>query len=348
MADIEPTPAQSGLLDEHEAKALSQTPAGIIAKKPDGAMIEITPEGEVNDVENDERPSPVELEPGVIEGFAEEIPAGADDGGEPNPEDFKPPEVSLAVDTRDSADVYRAMDRNDEVLILEELMGRAIKTMLYSFEQGGTLMTDFTVGGVNETIRLMNERGGTQVGISNQQPVVDEFTENGEKFYRVLVFARDARFPESGRWGTAVEPAMMQKRNGDKAWDKFALTKALNKAQRNALRAFIPEDFRQTIIAMYLNKGSVQELKPLGGGAVAELPPALDDEKAEAIKVEIHAAWKELNALNRLKMPPARFNAFLTRAETDSHERLEAFRDQIKQLVAEEAEAQRAAAGDGS
>jgi hypothetical protein len=340
--DFDPTPAQSGLLDEHEAEPLSQTPAGIVAKKPDGTMIEITPEGEVNDVENDERPSPVELEPGVIDGFATEIPV---EEGEPNPEDFKPPEVALAVDTRDSADVYRAMDRNDEVLILEELMGRAIKTMLYSFSQSGTLMTDFTVGGVNETIRLMNERGGTQVGISSQQPIVDEFTENNEKYYRVMVFARDGRHPESGRWGTAVEPAMMEKKDGKKKWDKFALTKALNKAQRNALRAFIPEDFRQTIIAMYLDKGSVRELKPLGGGAVAELPPALDDERAQALKAEIHDAYKALNALNRLRMPPARFNGFLTRAETESHERLEAFRDQIKQLVDEETKAQAANAG---
>jgi hypothetical protein len=333
MTGFDPTPAQSGLLDEHEAEPLSQTPAAIVAKKPDGTMIEITPEGEVHEMTEEARPSPVDVDPEVIEGTAEELP---DPAAEDDPDAFRPPEVSLAVDTRDSADVYRAMDRNDEELILDELMGRAITTMLYSFEQGGQLLTDFTVAGVNETIRLMNERGGTQVGISSQQPIADEFTENGEKYYRVMVFAKDARFPESGRWGTAVEPAMMDTKKKGKVWDKFALTKALNKAQRNALRAFIPEDFRQTIIAMYLGEGRVKELKPLGGGAVAELPPPLNDEKAQALKAEIEESYRELKTLNRLRMPPGRLHVYLTRAESESHERLEALRDQIRELVDEE------------
>lgn len=321
MPDIVPTPEQSEQLDALKAEALVETEAGLIAKEPDGSMVEITSDGTVREVtEVDDRPAPVEVDA--------------------DPEEFKPPEVALAVDTRDSTDVYRAMDRNDEVQILDELMGRAIKSMLYSFEQKGQLLTDFTVAGVNETIRVMNERGGTQVGISEQPPIVDEFTEGEERYFRCLVFARDARFPESGRWGTAVEPVMMVTKAKGKIWDKFALTKALNKAQRNALRAFIPEDFRQTIIAMFLQQGRVEKLQPLGGGAVAELPAPIDDERAQALKIEIHDAYRELKELNPLKMPPARFNAFLTRAETDSHERMEAFRDQIRQLTDEEREVQ--------
>jgi hypothetical protein len=311
-------------MDELEAEPITQTEAGIVAKLPDGRMVEIDAEGNDREITEEAEPADVELDPEVFEGTAVEI------------EEAMPPEEALAVDVRDPSDVYRAMDRADEVMILEELMGRALDTMLYSFPQEGKTVTDLTVAGVNETVRMMNERGGTQIGISPQPPVVAEFTENGERFYRVMVFGRDARFPESGRWAASIEPAMMTKKDGSKKWDKFALTKALNKAQRNALKAFIPEDFRQHIIALYLNKGSVQELKRLGTGSVAELPPALDDDRAKEIKAEIEAAWQELNEINRQRMPPGRYNVYLTRAETDSHGRMEAFRDQIRELLAEE------------
>lgn len=330
---FELTPAQEAAAAGY-GPPIRQTESGVVVKAEDGKMLEIAPDGEVRDLATDVRPVPVDLSPDVIDGEAEELPAPDDDEG--SPDAYRPPEVALAVDTRDPSDVYRAMDRADEELILDELMGRAIDTMVYSFNQDGKLLTDLTVSGVNETVRLMNERGGTQIGISNQTPIVDEFREGEKDYYRVLVFARDARFPESGRWGTAVEPKLMTLKSGKTKWDKFALTKALNKAQRNALRAFIPEDFRQHVIALYLGQGKVKELKPLGGGRVAELPPALQDEKADQLRSEIHEAYKELQSINRLRMPPARFNAFLTKAETDSHERMEAFRDQIRESIADE------------
>lgn len=337
MAEFDLSPAQSGLVDEFAAEALAQTPAGVVARKPDGTMVEISPEGEVKELTEGDWQAGRE-EPADENGEAAEVdqlPTLEELTAEESPEAYKPPEVALAVDTRDPADVYRAMDRADEVLILDELMGRALDTMVYSFEQDGHLVTDLTVAGVNETVRLMNERGGTQVGISDQQPIVDEFRQGDHDYFRVLVFARDSRFPQSGRWGTAIEPVMMKRKNGGEKWDKFALTKALNKAQRNALRALIPEDFRQTIIALFLNKGKVQTLKPLGAGKVAELPPAVTGERAEALEREIREAYAELKALNPLRMPPARFNVFLVKAQI-SHEGLEDFREQLRQLVGEE------------
>ncbi len=332
MTDFNLTPAQSGILDELAADPVTQTEDAVLAKKQDGTMVEITPEGEVRDPTE----APPQPEPEVIDGEAEEIP---DEETIEDPELSKPPAAALAVDIRDSQDVYRAMDRNDEVMILEEIQGRALDTFVYSFKLAGKLTTDLTVSGVSEVVRLMNERGGCQIGISEQPPIVEEFREGDEDFYRVLVYARDGRQAGSGRWGTAVEPKMMELKDGTKKWDKFAMTKALNKAERNALKKQIPEDFRQTVIHQYLGTHHVLELKPLavtGGGAVAELPPALDDERAQAIKAEIHDAYKRLRALNKLKLPPARFNAFLTKAETESHERLEVFRDSILDWITEE------------
>lgn len=368
MSDFDLTPAQAGIADENDLKVLRPTVEGkVLAVSPNGDLSEITPDGEVlsgefDNVEDYPGAEPVDLPPAPpppesvmepstpLDPSPPEVPVSLEaPGEEPDPEDYKPPEVALAVDTRDEADVYRAMDRHDELLILDELQGRAIKTMVYSFESGGQLLTDLSVHGVNETVRLMNERGGCQIGISPSiEPIVNEVREGEEDYYQVLVFACDARFPSTGRWGTATEPKVMQRRNGDRVWDKFALTKALNKAERNALKKQIPEDWRQFIIAQATNQDRVEYLRPLGSGAVAELPPAIQGERADLLRKEIHEAYAELKELNRLAMPPGRFNGWLTRVETESEERMEAFRDQLRGLVDGEKERLAAQAEAGS
>lgn len=351
MTDLSPTPAQSGIMDELKAEPLSQTGDAILAKKPDGHLVEITTEGEIRDVTEPKPP-----EPEVIEGEAEEVPignlghAGVDASDDATPEEIeaaKPTAVEIAVDPRDEVDVYRAMDRADELLILEELQGQALQTFVYSFESGGKRMTDLSVAGVNECVRLMNERGKTQVGISEQPPIVEHEERGAEEYVRVLVFARDARHAGSGKWGTAVEPINFQdgppKRVGK--WDKFSFTKALNKAQRNALKHQIPETFRQTIIAMYLGTVHHQQLKSIdelkvAGGGTAELPsgPVLEDDRAEALREEINERYRVLRELNPLKLPPALKTQRLKQAEADGHERMEAFRDTVDDWIREEGE----------
>lgn len=331
-------PAQAGILDELEADAVSLTEEAVLAKKPDGSMVEVTPEGEIREPEQ-AAPAP---EPEVIDGEAQEVPL--DDVDSATPEEIeaaKPTELEIAVDPALPADVFRAMDRADEILILEELQGRALQTFVYSFESKGKRQTDLTVAGVNESVRLMNERGGTQIGISEQPPVVEYEERGGKDYVRVLVFARDDRHKGSGRWGTAVEP--LNHSNG--AWDKFAFTKALNKAERNALKKQIPEDFRQSIIAQYLGTVHHQQLKTIkelqvAGGGSAELPsgPALEDDRAEALRSEINERYRQLREMNPLKLPPALKTQRLKQAEADGHERMEAFRDTIDDWIREEGE----------
>lgn len=353
------TPAQAGITDENNLKVLRPTVDGkVLAIAADGVLVEIAPDGEstTGQFEKAEEypgvteevepppapPAPEEVMGGgtPLDAFTPEVPISLEKPGqEPDPEDYKPPEVALAVDDRSEADVYRAMDRADELLILDELQGRVIKTMVYSYESKGELITDLSVYGVNETVRLMNERGGCQIGVSPvPEPIVTEVREGEEDYYQVMVFARDARFPETGRWGSATEPKVMTLKNGNKVWDKFALTKALNKAERNALKKQIPEDWRQFIIAQATQQDRVEYLRPLGSGVVAELPPAIQSEEAELIRRQIHEVYAELKELNRLAMPPGRFNGWLTRVETESEERMEAFRDQLIDLVAGEKE----------
>lgn len=328
MAD--PTAAQSGIIDELKGEVVTATDEAILVKKPDGALVEVTPEGEVRDPEELPLPEPepvgaagVEISPG--EATNEEIEAA------------KPTAIELAVDPRDPTDVYRVMDRADEVLILEELQERALETFVYSFEQGGNRLTDLTVAGVNEAVRLMNERGGTQIGISEQPPVVEQFRRGEHDYIRVLVHARDTRRPGSGRWGTAVEPEKLKGK-----WDKFAFTKALNKAERNALKKQIPEEFRQTIIAQYLGTHHMRTLEPLqvvgSRPAAIAMPPIIEDEKADALRREIQEGYEELRALNKLKVPPASYNSWLDQVQRESHKRMEVFRDTLRQWVDEEKE----------
>lgn len=337
MPDDKPSEAQIATLESLPAETVTLTDEHLLAKRPDGTMVTITVDGSWSEVE--EAPAP---EPEVIDGEAHEVPLPeglAEHATFDELEAAKPTAIELAVDPSDPHDVYRAMDKADEALILAELQDRALDTFVYSFESGGKQQTDLTVAGVNETVRLMNERGGTQVGISEQPPVVDHETRAGEEYVRVMVYARDARSPGSGRWGTAIEPV-----NNTKGWDKFAFTKALNKAERNALKKQIPEDWRQYIIAQYLGTHHMQQLqqldprKGLGAGRVAELPPALDDERAQAIKKEIHEKFGQLRKLNPLKMPPARMQAHLARAETESHERMEMMVDSMNEWIQQEEE----------
>lgn len=263
-------------------------------------------------------------EPDVVDSEAVEEPEG--------PEDFKPPETALEV--RGAEDVYRAMDRADEELILDELQGKPLEVYVYDFGTGKKRVTDLTVAGVNEAVRLLNERGGSAIRISSQQPVVEEFTEDGKRYVRVMVYAEDGR-GSHGAWGVATEPLHMEMKNGEKSWDKFAATKALNKAERNAKKKMIPEEFRQTIIATARQEGKVKELKSAAAGDLPELPPPLEDEKADELREKIRAAFRELQEINRMALPPARFNAYMTRAE-HSHERLEDFLAHVEGLLAEE------------
>lgn len=330
----EMTPAQHGVSDELEARVIGwdDDQANVIVQKPDGETVMITPTGEV--------------EPAVQEA---EVVDASDPAAEGDPDDYRPPEEMLAVDVRDPGDVYRAMDRNDEELILDELMGRALDVMVYSFESGGKLQTDLSVHGVNETVRLLNERGGARIGVSPQAPIVREFENAGKDYVEVQVYALDARVG-IGRWGVAVEPQLLKGK-----WDKFAVTKALNKAQRNALRTHIPEDFRQNVIALYLNKGQVKQLKPVGAGnlpggtPLEEMAPPVEGPDADRLRGEIKEVYMRLKeGFGQLVLPPAKYHLLFEAAQRDTVDALERYRDYIQGLLDAEVEKAAAAQEEGS
>lgn len=324
------TPSQERVLSEIEEEGLPSAVRGwdgskLIVEMADGGKVLIGPRGGVDEVGS----NPVEK---PIEGEAEEIPVPDAD-----PEDFKPPAEELMV-REDEGDLYRVMDRADEALILEEIQGNTLATMLYSFPQGGSVVTDLTVHGVTEIVRLLNERGGAKIGIAPDPPAISE-TEDG---YRVMVRAIDLRTGVS-RWGIAEQEKQM-KSGQQMIRDKFALTKALNKAERNALAKMIPEQFKQTVIAQFLGTPeAVKTLKPVETGAAAKVEPPLKDDEAVQLQAQIHDRYDKFKALGQphtMRMTPAAFNAYFSVAAS-SHQNMRALIAHIETITEEEAEKKR-------
>lgn len=140
----------------------------------------------------------------------------------------------VRTDTGEVVDPYLEMDRLDEAQILAELKGASLDKMIYQF---GTV-TGLSVAGVRETVRKLNNNRLGRIRISKQEPSIHET----EDFIEVRVYAED-EMNGGGNWGIKRQEKFTQGRNGAKVADAFALEKALSKAQRNALRALIPESF---------------------------------------------------------------------------------------------------------
>lgn len=261
-------------------------------------------------------------------------------------------------------EVLAVVDRHDEAMIVEELQRRALSVMLYDFNLGGGKVIDLSYLGVNEAVRVMNDSGRWQVTIDAatlEVLSVEEDLEHGpEPCWQATVYAVNAR-TGYGQFGTYTQPKRMKLKdasaikkakdrgayvdeNGYIA-DKFSRQKAVNKAQRNALRIHIPEQVRQTLIAQY--EGDEKRIKRIqvGAGAesLAELPPPLTDERAEAQKASARRLYDELREVSPLKLTPAAYHAYLTRAEHD-HDRLAEFNGYLQDRLSE---ARNEAAGDG-
>lgn len=286
-----------------------------------------------------ECPQPRSVDPEPLEGDVETpqetIAAAAEEvlGPSTDIDLYKPEEIVVAS----SEDVYRAMDQADEEMILDELQERLTGVMVYSFSQDGQQITDLSYEGISECARTLNARGFTRMRVAKDvQPIVNEIREEGQDWIRVAVYVEDEK-TGGGDWGVAVEPKKMQLRpdtaarwrkrpdkpdpdEHNRVWDKFALTKAMSKAKRNAYRSQIPLKLRQVLIAQFLkDPEKVRVLRAAAGGeAIAELPPALVTPEAEAKRVQAREIFTAIKAVHPTKyLLPGAFNALLMRHEHD-------------------------------
>ena len=121
----------------------------------------------------------------------------------------------------------------DDEQIVESMKGAAIQEYVYSFKQGGRTVEGLTMAGINEAA---NRRG---------LEIVDLEYEETETTWRAVAKAFDSQTGNS-RYGAFEQP----KKTGTKV-DPFAFTKAIHKAQRNALKHLIPVPIINQVITHY-------------------------------------------------------------------------------------------------
>jgi len=131
------------------------------------------------------------------------------------------------------------IERLDDSTIVRMMQGHAIQEYVYSFKQGGRTVEGLTLAGINEAA---NRRGGIEVS--------DIEVEEGEASFRAIVKATDVE-KRTSRYG-AFEQAKM---SGGKA-DPYAFTKAVHKAQRNAVKQLLPLPLLREVMSYYLLKSS--------------------------------------------------------------------------------------------
>jgi hypothetical protein len=257
---------------------------------------------------------------GTTERPADEDPPNHRDGsGELGPDKTErastgvvPSSLELApVEPGDPSAPYRAMDRADEIQIIEEIEGRMSEVLVYKIPTG----TDLSFAGVREAIRLLVVASG------------------------------------QGYWGTAEQPARMKLKpdtaqryrknkkfvaDDDTVRDEFAFTKALSKAQRNALKYFVPEQVRQGVLAIAKNDPKrLREITMGPGAPMVDAPKPLDDQGGRALISECRELYKQICDADpsfKARKPPGQFHASLQSAWSN-RDALESLRDSMLDVL---------------
>ena len=132
---------------------------------------------------------------------------------------------------------YEVVDQVDDQAIIELMTGQTIQDYVYSFKQGGRTVEGLTLAGINEAA---NRRGGIQI------EEIDY--EDREHSWIATAKAVDT-ITGSSRYGAYEQPKMAGGRP-----DPFAFTKAIHKAQRNAIKQLIPVPVIREVLNFYLNR----------------------------------------------------------------------------------------------
>lgn len=127
---------------------------------------------------------------------------------------------------------FELMDTLDEQQIVEEIKGHVIEQYFYEFPQGNRSVVGISWSGIKYVARQMSEQG-------HPISIEDVQVTNTNEGFLVMAVAMDINTKEK-RYGAAECPKIMKTKAGEQP-DPFALQKAISKAQRNAIRNFIPE-----------------------------------------------------------------------------------------------------------
>lgn len=132
---------------------------------------------------------------------------------------------------------YEVVDQVDDQAIIELMTGQTIQDYVYSFKQGGRTVEGLTLAGINEAA---NRRGGIQIEEVNYEERDNSWIATAKAIDTIT---------GSSRFGAYEQPKM----NGSRP-DPFAFTKAIHKAQRNAIKQLIPMPVIREVLNFYLNR----------------------------------------------------------------------------------------------
>lgn len=131
------------------------------------------------------------------------------------------------------------IDQVADQSIVEMMTGQAIQDYVYSFKQGSRVVEGLTLAGINEA---SNRRGGIQVEKIDYRETPHSWIATAEAIDTVT---------GSSRYG-----AYEQAKKIDSRSDPFAFTKAIHKAQRNAIKQLIPVPVIREVLNFYLNRST--------------------------------------------------------------------------------------------
>ena len=145
---------------------------------------------------------------------------------------------------KEDQSAFSLMEREDESQIEKEIRGSFLEKMVYSFQQGGREVTGLSYIGIKEVARRQGHIKISDVQISET-----------DTHFRVVCKATD-EINKLEMMGVSSQPKLMTTKDRGQIPDEFALQKAMSKAQRNAIRAVIPESFIIACVEEFRKKGS--------------------------------------------------------------------------------------------
>ena len=163
------------------------------------------------------------------------------------------------------------IDTVDDQTIVEMMTGQTIQDYVYSFKQGDKIVEGLTLAGINEAA---NRRGGIQVKEINYKETDYSWIATAEAIDTIT---------GNSRYGAFEQPKMLGSRP-----DPFAFTKAIHKAQRNAIKQLIPVPVIREVLNFYLHRQVDSSYSP---------NPLPEDEKRGQITKAQKAAFAIANQL---------------------------------------------------
>jgi hypothetical protein len=250
---------------------------------------------------------------------------------------------AMVVSTAERHDGFVAMDAHDAARLIDRITrqaqeGHLAKRWVYDLPYGGG--RGLTVDAVEDVTQLMNWSGYCAIGIVPETLKVEliEGDEDGDpaKFWVADIAARDDKTGVS-LMGSAMEPQRMKLKadtakkkrsqgkpipDDDRVFDRFARTKAINKAERNAKEKFIPEVVKLHLLAMAAkNPSIVERIETPEEAKLRELPPPLDTPEAKALLEECAAIYDEIRGLGggrgAVALTPGRYHGMLVSSQHD-------------------------------